>query len=81
MIHTTVALSMVSELTTNALIHAGSATTIVALLDDGRLRVEVHDEDRVRHGYTSDPTAAAGGLRVVATLIDGVAPCSGGGPP
>ena len=35
------ALLVVSELTTNALVHAGSAATIVALFDDGRLRVDV----------------------------------------
>jgi hypothetical protein len=47
MIHTTVALSSGVGVDDHALIHAGSAATIVALLDDGRLRVKVNDEDRV----------------------------------
>ena len=66
------ALLVVSELTTNALIHAGSAATIVALFDDGRLRVEVHDEDPVAPQLRDHPDGSGGwGLRVVAAVADG----------
>jgi len=62
---------VLSELTTNALVHAGSAATIVALLDDGRLRVKVNDEDRVPPRLRDRSDGSGGGLRVVAALIDG----------
>ena len=66
------ALVVVSELTTNALIHAGSAATIVASFDYGRLRVEVHDEDREPPQLRDQPDGSGGrGLRVVAALADG----------
>jgi anti-sigma regulatory factor (Ser/Thr protein kinase) len=66
------ALLVVSELTTNALIHAGSPATIVALFDDGRLRVEVHDEERAEPYLRDQPGCSGGwGLRVVAAVADG----------
>ena len=66
------ALLVVSELTTNALVHAGSAVTIVASFDYGRLRVEVHDEDPVPPQLRDQPDGNGGwGLRVVAGLADG----------
>jgi anti-sigma regulatory factor (Ser/Thr protein kinase) len=65
-------LLVVSELTTNALVHAGSAATIVALFDDSRLRVEVHDEDPAPPQLRDRPDGAGGwGLRVVAAVADG----------
>ena len=66
------ALLVVSELTTNALIHAGSAAKIVALFDDGWLRFEVHDEDPVPPQLHDQPDGSGGwGLRVVDALADG----------
>ena len=66
------ALVVVSELTTNTLIHAGSAATIVASFDDGQLRIEVHDKDREPPQLRDQPDGSGGwGLRVVATLADG----------
>jgi anti-sigma regulatory factor (Ser/Thr protein kinase) len=66
------ALVVVSELTTNALMHAGSAATVVASFDHGRLRVEVHDEDPMPPQLRAQPDASGGwGLRVVAALADG----------
>ena len=66
------ALVVVSELTTNALIHADSAATIVASYDDGRLRVEVHDEDPTPPQLRAQPDGSGGwGLQVVAALADG----------
>ena len=65
------ALVVVSELTTNAVIHAGSAATIVASFDHGRLRVEVHDEDPGAPQLRAQPDRSGGwGLQVVAALAD-----------
>ena len=75
------ALLVVSELTTNALIHAGSATTMEVSFDDGRLRIEVHDEDPVPPQLRDEPDGNGGwGLRVVAGLADvwGWVPTSSG---
>jgi anti-sigma regulatory factor (Ser/Thr protein kinase) len=38
-------LVVVSELVTNAVVHAGAAPVVVATYDDGHLFVEVHDND------------------------------------
>jgi anti-sigma regulatory factor (Ser/Thr protein kinase) len=66
------ALLVVSELTTNAVVHAGSAVTIVASFDDGRLRIEVHDRDRTPPHVRDQADADGGwGLRLVATVVDG----------
>jgi anti-sigma regulatory factor (Ser/Thr protein kinase) len=35
----------VSELVTNSIVHTASAPVVVAAYDDGRLRVEVRDDD------------------------------------
>ena len=63
---------VVSELTTNAIVHTRSAPTVVASFDEGRLRIEVHDHDRAppRTRDQSD-TAGGWGLRLVAAVTDG----------
>ena len=74
-------LLVVSELVTNAVVHARSDPVVVGTFDEGRLRIEVHDDDR------SPPivTPAAGpdggfGIRLVAELSDawGWAPTESG---
>jgi anti-sigma regulatory factor (Ser/Thr protein kinase) len=65
------ALLVVSELLTNAVVHARSEATIVASFDDGRLRVEVHDGDLTPPRLSDQPDASGGwGLRLVAALAD-----------
>jgi anti-sigma regulatory factor (Ser/Thr protein kinase) len=60
-------LLVVSELTTNAVLHAGSAVTVMASFDEGRLRIEVHDHDPAPPHIRHRPDADGGwGLRVVA---------------
>jgi anti-sigma regulatory factor (Ser/Thr protein kinase) len=63
---------VVSELTTNTVVHTTSAPTIEASYDDGRLRIEVHDQDRspphIRHQLSTD---GGWGLRLVAAVTDG----------
>jgi anti-sigma regulatory factor (Ser/Thr protein kinase) len=65
------ALLVMSELTTNAVVHAASAAMIVASFDDGRLRLEVHDRTRTPP-CVRDPGAGGGwGLRLVDGVVDG----------
>ena len=65
-------LLLVSELTTNAVVHAGTAATIAASFDDGRLRIEVHDECQMPPRIRDQPDASGGwGLRLVAAIADG----------
>jgi anti-sigma regulatory factor (Ser/Thr protein kinase) len=65
-----VAVLLVSELVTNAVVHTRSAPEVTARLDGGRLRVEVEDESPtppVRHPY--DPRAGTGrGITLVGEL-------------
>ena len=62
---------VVSELTTNAVMHADSAPTLIASFDAGRLRIEVHDQDRQPpHARTLDGSGGWG-LRLVAAAADG----------
>lgn len=63
---------VVSELTTNTIVHTRSAPTVVASFDEGRLRIEVHDQDRAMP-RTCDRSDASGGwgLRIVAAVTDG----------
>ena len=63
---------VVSELTANAVVHAHSAPTVVASFDDGRLRIEVHDQYRAQPHIRDRPGANGGwGLRLVAATADG----------
>jgi anti-sigma regulatory factor (Ser/Thr protein kinase) len=64
---------VVSELTTNTIVHTHSAPTVVASFDDGRLRIEVHDHDPAppRPCDRSDASGAGRGLRLVAAVTDG----------
>ena len=55
------ALLVISELTTNAALHAGSGATIVASFDDGRLRSRSTTRSRQCHSSGTTPAAAAGG--------------------
>jgi anti-sigma regulatory factor (Ser/Thr protein kinase) len=64
------ALVIVAELVTNAVMHADSDALIVAILDDMRLRIEVHDGDPTPPAL-AEPTVDGGfGLRIVAALSD-----------
>ena len=64
------AVAMVSELATNAVIHARSPYTIVVRGDGDAVRVAVHDRSAViprRRAYGVDATTGRG-LRLVATM-------------
>ena len=66
------AVLVVSELTTNAVVHARSSAAIVGSLDDGWLRIEVHDDDPTRPQMSATPGAEGGwGLRIVDAITDG----------
>jgi anti-sigma regulatory factor (Ser/Thr protein kinase) len=63
---------VVSELTANAVVHARSAPIVVASFDDGRLRIEVHDQHPAVPHICERPGASGGwGLRLVAATTDG----------
>ena len=63
---------VVSELITNTILHTRSAPTVVASYDDGRLRIEVHDQDRAPPRIGDQADASRGwGLRLVAAVTDG----------
>jgi anti-sigma regulatory factor (Ser/Thr protein kinase) len=62
---------VVAELTSNTVVHTRSNPTIVASFDDGRLRIEVHDQDRAPPRLRETPDASGGwGLRLVAAVTD-----------
>jgi anti-sigma regulatory factor (Ser/Thr protein kinase) len=63
---------VVSELTTNTIVHTRSTPTIVASFDEGRLRIEVHDQDRAPPRPCVESDASGGwGLHLVAAATDG----------
>jgi anti-sigma regulatory factor (Ser/Thr protein kinase) len=63
---------VVSELVTNAVVHAGSVHRVVAALVDARLRIEVYDRDSRPPRLRPDGGPNGGfGLRIVAALADG----------
>ena len=66
-------LIVVSELVTNAVLHAASAPEVVASFDDGRIRLEVHDSEFAPPiERTADGDDLGGwGLRFVRTMTDG----------
>ncbi|MCW2623048.1 MAG: putative anti-sigma regulatory factor, serine/threonine protein kinase [Frankiales bacterium] len=76
------AVQVVSELATNAVMHARSEFTVVLSLEDDLLRIEVHDQDeRLPHRRHFDVHATTGrGLALVSTLSRswGALPASGG---
>ena len=61
---------IVDELVTNVVLHAATPAHLLASVDDGRLRQEVHD--RSAAPLVIEPTPATGGfgLRLVAMLAD-----------
>ena len=61
---------VVSELVTNAVVHARSAPLITAVFDDGRLRLEVHD-DSLEPPTIRPPVDGGFGLHLVSRLTDG----------
>jgi len=64
-------LLIVSELVTNAIVHAGSAATVVASQSDGAIRVEVHDHGTDAPMVRDRDRGPGGlGLRLVASLAD-----------
>ena len=64
-------LLVISELVTNAVIHAQSAPAVVASYDDGRLRLEVHDQNPAPPEVRADGDGVGGyGLRMVSRLTD-----------
>ena len=65
------ALVVVSELVTNAVVHADSEPLVVAAYDGGRLRIEVHDQDPSPPVISSTSDARGGfGMRIVDGLCD-----------
>jgi anti-sigma regulatory factor (Ser/Thr protein kinase) len=62
---------VVSELTTNAIVHTRSAPTVVASFDEGRLRIEVHDHDQALPRICDHDASDGWGLRLVAAVTDG----------
>ncbi|MET0459123.1 MAG: ATP-binding protein [Ilumatobacteraceae bacterium] len=65
------ALLVVSELVTNAVVHAASEPVVVAAYDEGRLRIEVHDQDPTPPVVAPRSGADGGfGMRIVDGLCD-----------
>jgi anti-sigma regulatory factor (Ser/Thr protein kinase) len=63
---------VVSELVTNAVVHARSPAQLIATADDGRVRVEVHDHDPSPPRPRTTATDVGGfGLPIVEQLTDG----------
>lgn len=64
------AVQIISELATNAVMHARSEFTVVLSMEDDLLRIEVHDHDaRLPHQRHFDVHATTGrGLALVGTL-------------
>jgi anti-sigma regulatory factor (Ser/Thr protein kinase) len=62
---------VISELISNTVVHTGSEPTIVASFDDGRLRIEVHDQDPEPPRLREPGDGGGWGLRLVAAIADG----------
>lgn len=66
-------LVVISELVTNAVVHARSRSEVLASFDDGRLRLEVHDREHappIERGPGDGNPPGGLGLRLVRTLTD-----------
>jgi len=62
---------IVSELVTNAVVHARSALRIVVTFSRHQLRIEVHDDDSTPPDIRPDPGSDGGfGLRIVAEMSE-----------
>ena len=64
------ALLLVSELVTNAVVHARSASIVLAVFDDDRLRIEVHDCDPRAPVTTESAPVGRADLLLVDSLCD-----------
>jgi anti-sigma regulatory factor (Ser/Thr protein kinase) len=64
------ALLVVSELVTNAVMHALSESVVVASFDDHRLRIEVHDRDPRAPFMVTGAAAGGFGLMIVDSVCD-----------
>lgn len=64
------ALLVVSELVTNAVMHAVSDSVVVASFDDHRLRIEVHDRDRRAPALATGAAVGGFGLTIVDAVCD-----------
>jgi len=66
------ALIVVSELVTNVVMHTASESFLVAVFDDHRLRLEVHDHSPHAPVIADQPPGSAGGfgLPIVDSLCD-----------
>lgn len=67
-------LLVISELVTNAVVHAGSQFEVVASFDEGRVRVEVHDSHQappVERAADDGDGPGGWGLRLVGEVADG----------
>jgi sigma-B regulation protein RsbU (phosphoserine phosphatase) len=72
---------VIDELMNNVVQHAATTARVVASVDDGRLRHEVHDRSGVPLRFELAEGSGCSGLRLVAMLVDdwGWAPLGGGG--
>jgi two-component sensor histidine kinase len=64
------ALIIVNELVTNAIMHADSDAVVMAVLQDMRLRLEVHDSDPTGPVVVEPSSAGGFGLAIVTALCD-----------
>ncbi len=60
-----------SELVANAVVHTQSPLQLVAMFDDGRLRLEVHDHDHTPPRLRTDEEVGGYGLKIVSCIADG----------
>ena len=61
---------VVNELMTNVVQHAATAARVVASVDDGRLRQEVHDHSHSPLHFDLSRRSNCMGLQLIAMLVD-----------